>query len=51
MTTSGILLIVSLVLFVLGAFPYPAVATRVNVVSLGLAFFVGSIIAGGTVLH
>lgn len=47
MTIAAILLIVSLVLFVLGAFPYPAVATRVNVVSLGLAFYVGSIIAGG----
>lgn len=49
MTIAAILLIVSLVLFVLGAFPYPAVATRVNVVSLGLAFFVGSLIAGGNI--
>lgn len=47
MTIAAILLIVSLVLFVLGAFPYPPVATRVNIVSLGLAAFVGSIIAGG----
>ena len=49
MTIAPILLIVSLVLFVLGAFPYPAVATRVNVVSLGLALYVGSLVAGGAI--
>lgn len=50
MTTSGILLIVAVVLFVLAAVPAVQAATRINLVALGLAAFAGAFLFGGALL-
>lgn len=51
MAIGPLLLVIALVLFVLGAFPVPAVATRVNVISLGLAFVTAAMLLGSGALR
>lgn len=52
MTISALFLIVALICFILGAFP-PAAWSRVNLISLGLAFWAASVLigSGGLSLH
>lgn len=52
MTISMLFLIVALVLFIFGAFP-PAAWSRVNLISLGLAFGMAAVLIaqGGLSLH
>lgn len=48
MTIAALLLIIALICFILAAF---GVATdRINLIALGLAFYVGSLLVGGATL-
>lgn len=52
MTISAVFLIIALICFILGAFP-PAAWSRVNLISLGLAFATAAVLIaqGGLTLH